>query len=102
MLQLIKFGLATNRIAEILVYEKVFAGLRSWLGIRYYDQGDGLRVWIDAQNPVKKFIAEMLTCTSCTGVWVAIGMILLAKLWATGAETLANIFTVSYIANKIP
>lgn len=98
MFKLILGMIATNRISEILVHEKIFQDFRYWLGISYDEYGP---LYVDKTNPIKGFIGELLTCTSCTGVWVALCLGILYIKSPTLFDFIATAFTFSWGSNKL-
>ena len=67
--------LATTRITEILNYEKIFTGLREYVGV--YHDSNGMPIGQDTNNRFV-FFGSLLSCYRCTSVWVAIIVVTLA------------------------
>ncbi len=68
--------LATRRITQILVDEDIFLSLREYFGIMYnYDLRKG--ILMEGDNKLKNFIGNVLSCHSCTSVWVSMFVVFL-------------------------
>lgn len=91
-------SLATWSVANIVVNEdgpyEVFPKVRHVVGVRYDEHSNPVM----PANPHRRFLASILTCTYCLGVWVAIFFTLLYLLTPIFAIYLALPFAISAIA----
>ena len=95
-LDLALFGLATWRIASLLVEEEgpfgVFAILRSLAGVEYFDNGD-------AVPPIEQSLfAGALSCVWCMSFWVGLAFVILLQIAPVAASWIAAPFAISAIA----
>ena len=89
------FGLATWRVASLLVHEegpwKVFFRLRVWAGIVHGPQGE------IAMIP-DRFLAGVLSCVWCCSLWVALGWSAFWLVSPVGSVWCAGVFAMSAAA----
>jgi hypothetical protein len=89
------FGLATWRVASLLVHEegpwKVFLRLRKWAGIQHDEQGQALMI-------PDGFLAGILSCVWCCSMWVAAGWTILFFAFGEFALIGATVFGMSAVA----
>lgn len=64
-------GLATFALAKLVSKEKVDA----WVREPFVDEYDGVRE--PKGTGLRRAVGELLTCTRCTGVWSALGLVAL-------------------------
>ena len=67
----LSLGLATFALAKLLAKEKVDA----WVREPFVDESDGVRE--PKGTGLRRAVGELLTCTRCTGVWSALGLVAL-------------------------
>jgi len=92
--------LATARVTELLTYEKIFASLREYFGI-YNNVNTGQNTFMDSGNKLKDFVGNMLSCFSCTSVWVALFVSMLYFIYEPVFYGFAIFMTFSYVAVKL-
>jgi len=95
MKEVIIFGLATWRIASMLVQEdgpyNIFKKLRELTGIRHDESGNVFSI-------PERFMPELLSCVWCSSIWVSFGWLLLWLAWPDLSLKLAMAFSFSTIA----
>jgi len=93
--KLILFGLATWRVASLLVHEdgpwRLFRRLREWAGIRHDEKGEALVI-------PDGFLAGVLSCVWCCSMWVAAGWMVLFLAFGELAVIGAMVFGMSAVA----
>lgn len=67
----VSLGLATFALAKLVSKEKVDA----WVREPFVDEHDGVRE--PKGTGLRHAVGELLTCTRCTGVWSALGLVAL-------------------------
>jgi len=67
----ISLGVATFALAKLLAKEKV----ESWVREPFVEERDGSRQ--PKGTGLRHVVGELLTCTRCTGVWSALGLVAL-------------------------
>ena len=89
------FGLATWRVASLLVHEKgpwkVFLWLRKRAGIVHDESGQALMI-------PDGFLAGVLSCVWCCSMWVAAGWTILFFVFGEFAVIGAMVFGMSAVA----
>lgn len=89
------FGLATWRIASLLVREEgpfhVFEKFREWSGIRH-----GLDGEIELIPP--NLLAGILSCVWCCSIWVAFGLWIFHFIFPIAATWFATALSLSAVA----
>lgn len=71
---LLILALGVYRLTDIIVYEKVCEPFRMLFKDRV--KGDhGIKTRRDATTGLKGFLASLINCNSCMGVWVAAGVV---------------------------
>lgn len=69
--------LASFRLTHLFVFDSILEPLRRWLrgapapGVR---AGAG-------PGPVRRWLSDLVGCYWCTGIWVAMGLLALQRLW---------------------
>ena len=98
LVELIVYGLATWRIASLLVDEpgpfRIFVRLRSLVGITH-DEDDNVAVIPDG------FLPELLSCLWCTSLWVGFFCTIMYLLFPQVSFYLALPFALSALAIKL-
>ena len=92
--------LAVARLTEIIVYEKIAIGFRSYFGI-FYNPRTETNMLMEGDNKVKNFIGNMLSCYSCATVWVSMFVLGMYYIWKPVFIVFALWMTLSYIAVKL-
>jgi hypothetical protein len=97
IIEFVVFGLATWRIASLLVDEpgpfRIFIRIRSWVGITH-DMDDNVAVIPDG------FLPEMLSCLWCCSIWVGVACTTMYLLLPQISFYLALPFALSALAIK--
>lgn len=97
--EIIIIGLATWRIASMLVHEKgplnLFERMRTWVGIELMRAGDSPEYYKAVPDT---FLAQLLDCVWCCSVWVAMGWTALYYFLPALAVWVALPFAISTIA----
>lgn len=95
MIEIIIFGLATWRIASLLVNEEgpynIFEKIRVWSGIRH-----GLDGEIELVPP--NLTAGILSCVWCCSIWSAFGLWVFHAIFPETATWFATALSLSAIA----
>lgn len=98
LIEFIVFGLATWRIASLLVDEpgpfRIFIRIRSLVGITH-DADDNVAVIPDG------FLPELLSCVWCTSIWVGLSCTILYRIMPQVSFYLALPFALSAVAIKL-
>jgi hypothetical protein len=62
-MELLYLSLATFKITRIITKEYIFEDVRNWFG-----KNAAIN---DEYQPIRQFLAKLITCPYCLGVWVA-------------------------------
>lgn len=95
MIELLTFGLATWRIAAMLVYEDgpkyILKAFRERVGIEYDIKGE-------IETVKENLLAGVLSCLWCCSVWVGAFFVLLHLFYPLMAMKIATAFALSAVA----
>lgn len=97
-MQIILQLLAITRLTEILQYERIFLPLREAVGI--YHDGDGIPVTHDDTHRYA-FFGSLLSCFSCTSVWVTFGLLLLTRLYPNVGGFVSSWFGLNKVVLRV-
>jgi len=92
---LLIFGLATWRVANMLVHERgpfqMFFRLRVRVGIGMDNDGEPVMI-------PDRFFAELLSCVFCSSIWIAAGWVLFWIFLPVFSLKIATVFALSALA----
>lgn len=97
---MVVFGLATYRIANIVSNEQVLKVLRAPF-IRVKDEEDGGQQELPREGGIRNTVGTLLYCPSCVGVWVAALITYLFVFTPTIAWIVVVVFALSAVERII-
>ena len=94
-IELVIYGMATWRVASLLVKESgpfdLLVHLRSLVGIQHDDNGD-------PYGYPDNVLAQVLSCVWCTSIWVALFWMIFSLIFPVFALKCATVFSFSTAA----
>lgn len=103
ILELLLFSLASFRLTRLLVFDKITAFIRKpFFEEMEVEENGKMEIYIvPKKTGLKGWIGELLNCYWCTGIWMAIFIVLSNMVWPQWASPVIIILAVAGLGSII-